>query len=79
MFFKSSLYIFPGQDSWPPGCCLKFLQGDLLDAKERVMVDALQPGQVTEISIGMVSPDQAGLFQSQWRMCSATGMFFGGK
>lgn len=66
-----------GQDSWPPGCCLKFLQGDLLEAKERVMVDALQPGQVTEISIGMISPDQAGLFQSQWRMCTATGMFFG--
>ena len=46
---------------------------------ERVMVNALQPGAVTDVSVQMQSPASTGIFQGQWRMQSGTGLFFGGK
>ena len=45
---------------------------------ERVIVDALQPGAVTDVSVQMRSPSGTGIYQGQWRMQTATGLFFGG-
>ena len=50
-----------------------------MGAQERIMVDSISPGQYTDISVNMVSPDQTGIYQSQWRMSTPTGLFFGGK
>ncbi|XP_064603000.1 protein ILRUN-like isoform X2 [Liolophura sinensis] len=66
-----------GAESWPPGCCLKFCNGDQLGTRDRVMVEALQPGQSTDISVEMTSPCGTGVYQGQWRMSTAIGMFFG--
>ena len=63
---------------WPPGCCLCFMQGDRMGDNERVIVDALQPGAVTDVSVQMRSPSGTGIYQGQWRMQTATGLFFGG-
>lgn len=66
-----------GEEGWAPGCCLRFISGDQLGSKERVMVEALQPGQEVDVSVDMNSPNQTGMYQGQWRMSTATGMYFG--
>ena len=67
-----------GPDPWPPGCCLHFLAGVQFGTIDRVMVDALQPGEQMNISINMTSPAGLGIHQGQWRMQSPAGMYFGG-
>ena len=71
-------YIFTGEESWPNGIYLRFIQGHQLGSQDRVQVEALTPKCATDISIQMHSPAQCGLFQGQWRMCTETGLFFGG-
>lgn len=66
-----------GNESWPPGCSLKFVQGDQLGLRDRVMVDALQPGQIADVSVEMVSPAEVGTYQGKWRMTTPTGLYFG--
>ncbi|XP_029636681.1 protein ILRUN [Octopus sinensis] len=66
-----------GDDSWPPGCCLKFCYGDQMTHIDRVMSVSLSPGQVTDISIDMVSPSKTGIYQGQWRMITPSGCYFG--
>ncbi|XP_046395158.1 protein ILRUN [Ischnura elegans] len=66
-----------GDESWPPGCCLRFTHGDQLCAPDSVLVNVLEPGHFTDVSVEMVSPQEAGIYQSKWRMSTATGTFFG--
>ncbi|KAL5006332.1 hypothetical protein ScPMuIL_015138 [Solemya velum] len=66
-----------GEDSWPPGCSLKFCSGDNLSNRDRVMVDALKPGELKDVSVDMHSPTTTGVYQSQWRMATPTGLYFG--
>ena len=70
---------FTGDDAWPPGCSLKFVAGEQFGTIDRAMVDALQPGAVTDVSVDMISPSSNGMFQGQWRMTTPTGMYFGGE
>ena len=39
----------------------------------------LKPGEMTDVSIEMTSPSLTGIHQGQWRMCTAAGLYFGGK
>ena len=71
--------VFVGTETWPPGCSLKFCAGDNMSHVDRVMVDTLEPGQMTDVSIQMVSPATKGVYQGQWRMSTPTGVAFGGK
>lgn len=66
-----------GDDNWPPGCNLRYCSGDNLSNTDRAIVDALIPGQVTDVSVEMHSPSNTGVYQSQWRLSTPTGMFFG--
>ncbi|XP_071100197.1 protein ILRUN-like [Haliotis cracherodii] len=66
-----------GTEAWPPGCSLKFCSGDNLSITDRAMVETLQPGQMTDISIEMTSPAQKGTYHGQWRMHTPTGVGFG--
>lgn len=66
-----------GDEMWPPGCQLRFFQGQNLAQTDRVLTDTLQPGESTDISVEMRSGSEPGVIQAQWRMCTATGMFFG--
>ena len=74
----TSVTYVSGDEAWPPACCLKYVSGDQFCHRDRVMVDALQPGAVTDVSVEMRSPEKMGFYQGQWRMCTPTGMFFGG-
>lgn len=76
--FQVCYSLTAGDETWPPACCFKYVAGDQFTHLDRVMVDALQPGAVTDVSVEMKSPERTGIYQGQWRMCTATGMYFGG-
>ncbi|RWS30247.1 hypothetical protein B4U80_00683, partial [Leptotrombidium deliense] len=66
-----------GVERWPIGCVLRFVAGDQMTTCERVIVDPLEPGHITDVSVEMISPSKAGIFQGQWRISTATGQYFG--
>lgn len=74
----NSLYIV-GAESWPPGVCLKYIGGDQFGHVNAVMVKSLDPQEISDVSVQMRSPTNPGMYQGQWRMCTATGLFYGGK
>lgn len=65
-----------GEERWPPGCHVKFCEGENLSLTDRTIVDCLEPGQVVDVTMVMQS-GEAGTFQSKWRMSTATGLLFG--
>lgn len=67
----------PGPDPWPPGCILRFSTGAQLAFQDRVLVAPLDPYTATDISVEMTSPSVPGMYESKWRMSTATGNFFG--
>lgn len=68
----------PGAEAWPPGVCLKYVGGDQFGHVNMVMVRSLEPQEVADVSVQMCSPSTAGMYQGQWRMCTATGLYYGG-
>lgn len=69
----------PGAESWPPGVCLKYVGGDQFGHVNMVMVRSLDPQEMADVSVQMQSPVSPGMYQGQWRMCTATGLYYGGE
>jgi len=67
----------PGPDGWPPGCVLRYTDGEVMSVMDRVSVETLLPYTSTDVSVDMESPATPGIYQSKWRMSTATGNFFG--
>lgn len=44
-----------------------------------VMVRSLDPQEIADVSVQMQSPVSPGMYQGQWRMCTATGLYYGGE
>uniref|UniRef100_A0A8D2P2J1 Inflammation and lipid regulator with UBA-like and NBR1-like domains n=1 Tax=Zosterops lateralis melanops TaxID=1220523 RepID=A0A8D2P2J1_ZOSLA len=68
-----------GTEAWPPGVCLKYVGGDQFGHVNMVMVRSLEPQEMADVSVQMCSPSTAGMYQGQWRMCTATGLYYGGE
>ena len=66
-----------GADTWPSGCRLRFTQGHRLGAEEGIDVSPLMPWQRADLSVHMRSPTEPGMYESQWRMMTPEGCFFG--
>ncbi|KAL2104210.1 hypothetical protein ACEWY4_001078 [Coilia grayii] len=66
-----------GTETWPPGVCLKYVGGDQFGHVNIVMVRSLDPQEISDVSVQMRSPVTPGMYQGQWRMCTATGLFYG--
>ncbi|CAG11834.1 unnamed protein product [Tetraodon nigroviridis] len=66
-----------GTDAWPPGVTLKYIGGHQFGHVNTVMVKSLDPQEISDISVQMRSPAAPGMYQGQWRMCTATGLFYG--
>ncbi|KAK5612947.1 hypothetical protein CRENBAI_004061 [Crenichthys baileyi] len=66
-----------GAESWPPGVSLKYVGGDQFGHVNMVMVRSLDPQEMTDVSVQMHSPVSPGMYQGQWRMCTATGLYYG--
>lgn len=71
--------LIPGTEAWPPGVCLKYVGGDQFGHVNMVMVRSLEPQEMADVSVQMCSPSTAGMYQGQWRMCTATGLYYGGE
>ncbi|CAL4160420.1 unnamed protein product, partial [Meganyctiphanes norvegica] len=67
----------PGSEGWPSGCRLLYAGGELLNAPTMVSVQPIPAGETSDISIEMLSPTETGIYSSKWRMCTATGNYFG--
>lgn len=77
-FVKTWAVRNPGGDAWPPGCVLKLVSGNSMGViAGTVSVASLAAGACTHISIQMKSPDEAGIYEAQWRMCTPRGAYFG--
>jgi len=68
-----------GDEPWSLGCSLRFVSGEQFGPHGSVSVDMLKPGEMADVSIEMTSPSETGIHQGQWRMCTAAGLYFGGK
>lgn len=68
-----------GAESWPPGVCLKYIGGDQFGHVNAVLVKSLDPQEISDVSVQMRSPTNPGMYQGQWRMCTASGLFYGGR
>ncbi|KAF3697130.1 putative protein C6orf106 -like protein [Channa argus] len=66
-----------GAESWPPGVCLKYVGGDQFGHINMVMVQSLDPQEMADVSVQMHSPVSPGMYQGQWRMSTATGLYYG--
>ncbi|XP_077337561.1 protein ILRUN isoform X1 [Lithobates pipiens] len=66
-----------GSEAWPPGVCLRYVGGDQFGHVNMVLVRSLDTQEMTDVSVPMCSPNQPGMYQGQWRMCTATGLYFG--
>lgn len=76
-FVKTWRVVNSGEESWPPGCILKFTLGDRLGPQEKIPIGVLAPGEMADLSVEMISPEKTGIYQGQWRMCTSIGKFFG--
>jgi len=70
---------FAGDEPWPADCTLRFVAGEQFGPHCSVSVKALRPGEMSDVSVEMVSPAEPGIHQGQWKMCTVNGLYFGGK
>nr|CAG4641173.1 EOG090X0CQ9 [Eulimnadia texana] len=66
-----------GEERWPDGCQLIFTGGSKLSIVDRVPAPSLGPGEVSDLSVDMKSPEAAGIYQGKWRMMTSNGSYFG--
>ncbi|KAF7695788.1 protein ILRUN-like [Silurus meridionalis] len=66
-----------GSEVWPPGVCLRYVGGHHFDHENFVVVRTLGPEEIYDVKVQMRSPHASGMYQGQWRMCTAGGRYFG--
>jgi len=81
-FTKTWTVMNTGNEPWPEGCTLRFTQGNRMSdgrsaLSDRLEVGCLPPGEKFDISVSMRSPEKPGMYESQWRMATPAGAFFG--
>ena len=76
---KIDCLFFPGNENWPYGCQLRFVNGDQMNSQSWVSVSQLMPNESVDVSVQMKSPSSPGMYQGQWRMYTATMVPFGGQ
>ena len=67
-----------GTQMWVEGVELVLLSGYRLDAPDSIPVPLLTPGQATDMSILLRSPDIPGMYEGRWRLCTRDRRLFGG-
>lgn len=78
MSYKIDYCLVLGLETWPPGCSINFCLGHKFGGIDYLSLPALEPLEVTEVRVSMVSPPESGIFSGQWRMKTAAGNICGG-
>ena len=76
-FTKTWNVLNSGSCAWDAGFKFVFTTGDALGGTTYVLPSAVASGAQYEISVAMTAPATAGSYQSNWRMQTAGGEFFG--
>lgn len=66
-----------GQEPWPNNMKAKYIRGYGFSHVTVVSVPAIGPGETTDVSIPMKAPQNFGLYQSQWRIVTQSGVYCG--
>lgn len=66
-----------GTEVWPSNCYLQCAQGANMECT-RQDVPVLGPDCNMYITVDLISPPSPGIYQSKWRLCTASGTYFGG-
>jgi hypothetical protein len=63
---------------WTDQYTIVWFSGDQLGTSQEVpLMDAVNPGDTVEIAVEMKAPVQAGIYQSNWKICDIDGICFG--
>jgi hypothetical protein len=77
-FVKAWTIRNPNGESWPPGSTLRLASGHAMGMEaSSVSVAPLAVGGTTNLHVQMRSPDLPGIYESQFRMSTPTGNYFG--
>jgi hypothetical protein len=66
-----------GSCAWEAGFKFNFTGGEAMGGSSITLVDAVQPGKETELSVALTAPNTAGTYRGNWRMTNAGGTYFG--
>jgi hypothetical protein len=67
-----------GDCVWTTGYALVFLSGDAMGGKSPIpLPHEVKPGEVIDLRVDMMLPDQAGTYTSNWALQDETGSIFG--
>jgi len=66
-----------GSCRWEAGFKLVFLGGEPMGSSSLTLESAVNPGTVTELSVDLTAPTQAGTYRSNWIMTDFGGTYFG--
>lgn len=76
-FTKTWKVLNSGSCAWDAGFKFAFTTGDALGGSTVTLSSAVASGAQYDISVPMTAPSTAGTYQSNWRMQTAGGQFFG--
>lgn len=67
-----------GTCNWTPNYDLVFVSGDLMKGEKVITLDrTVRPSETVDISVDLVSPDEAGDYLGRWQLRNADGKLFG--
>ena len=76
-FTKTWKVLNSGSCAWDAGFKFAFTTGNALGGSTVTLPSAVASGGQYDISVPMTAPTTAGSYQSNWRMSTAGGEFFG--
>jgi hypothetical protein len=76
-FTKTWKVLNSGSCAWDAGFKFAFTTGNALGGSTITLPTAVASGAQYDISVPMTAPATAGTYQSNWRMQTAGGQFFG--
>jgi len=77
-FLKTWTIRNSGSEAWPAGCSLRLSFGhDMNVSSIATIVPLLGGGTTSNITVQMTAPTEPGIYESQWRLVTSTGKFFG--
>jgi hypothetical protein len=76
-FTKTWKVLNSGSCAWDAGFKFAFTTGNALGGSTVALSSAVASGAQYDVSVPMTAPTTAGTYQSNWRMQTAGGQFFG--
>jgi hypothetical protein len=77
-FTKTWRLVNVGKEPWSSEFALVWFSGDPLGSKrEQALGTIVAPGEVLEVSVEMIAPQNPGRYQSNWKLRASDGSLFG--